>query len=66
MEDSVKKIKGAGGAKGKNLIKVGIQPIKDMTAMSNNALRTLANNISGVSFIKLVEWRYCEAHEGSC
>ena len=66
MEDSVKWLKGAGRAKGDNLVAAGIATVSVMKAKSDTELLTSSPELQGISFIKLVEWRGHPSHLRAC
>ena len=66
LEDSVKRLKGAGGAKGEKLVAAGIFIVEDMKGKIDAELLTLSALLAGVSLSKLTEWRDYPSHPGSC
>ena len=66
MNDGVKRMKGAGGAKGDKLVAVGVITVADRKSKSEDELLTMATELQGISFGKLVEWRNLPSHLGSC
>ena len=57
MDDSVRRIKGAERAKCNKLVAVVIVTVEDMKGKSDAELLTMSNELQGVSFPKLAEWR---------
>ena len=66
MEDSIKRLKGAGGAKGDKLVAAGIKTVADMKAKSDAELLTLATQLQGISVGKFTEWRDYPSHLRAC
>ena len=66
MGDSIKKLAGAGGAKGQKLVESGILTVANMKEQDNAQLLTLVSTLSGVSLSKLTEWRDSSAQPGTC
>ena len=66
MGDSIKKLPGAGGAKGQKLVENQIFTVADMKEQDDAQLLTLASALSGVSLSKLTEWRDSSAQPGTC
>ena len=66
MNDSIKRMKGAEGTKGDKLVAAGVITVADMTSKSDDELLTMATELQGISFGKLVEWRNLPSYLGSC
>ena len=66
MEDSVLRLKGAGGIKGEKLVEQGIRTVRDLKDKSDANLLTIASATAGIPFNKLIEWRNTPAHPNSC
>ena len=66
MRDSIKKLPGAGGAKGQKLVENGILTVADMKEQDDAQLLTLASTLSSISLKSLSEWRDSNAQPDTC
>lgn len=66
IDDSIKMMKGLGGAKGNRLVEAGIETVGDIKVLGDNDLHTLASSISSISLAFLTQLRDAPSHPGSC